>query len=425
MNQSFRSEKKFLFVAVAICAMALSAVTSAQAPPPSGPIPQTLFGMHTEFLGDWPQVPFGALRLWDVGVSWDKLCPNNSTCDFTPLDKAIAKAKAGGVPKVLYTFGHTPPWASSKPKDTTCFLVGGGSATDPGGCDPPVDLNSDGTGTDQTFKNFVTAIANHAGNQIAYWEIWNEPTSPGQWHGTTAQLIRMAQDASQIIKAANPNALILSPCPVGPHQAATWMDGFLSGGGGKYVDIISFHSYVTNYVAEQVITGGTTMHAVMAKYGQQNKPLWSTEGGWQADSGVRTEALQAAFLARFYVLHWSSGIQRLYWYAWDDPKFGTLWDSKNGMHPAATTYKVMQNWMVGATMPQSCSVNNSTYTCPLTRSSAYQAEIVFNPNSTLSYSAPSQYIQYRDITGKTYPVPANGVVHIGPAPIMLETSTPH
>ena len=324
--------------------------------------------------------------------------------------------------KCFIPSGILRPGLSSDPTDTSCFAAGGGSATDPGGCDAPVDVNADGTGTDQTFKNFVSAIATHVGTQIAYWEIWNEPTSPGQWRGTTAQLIRMAQDASHIIKAANLNALILSPCPVGPNAAATWMDGFLSGGGGQYVDIISFHSYVNNDVAEQVITGGTTMHAVMAKYGQQNKPLWSSEAGWGADSSASTDILQTAFLARYSILHWSSGIQRLYWYAWDNPTFGTLWDSTNGIHPAGNTYQVMENWLVGATMPQSCAVNNSTYTCPLTRSGAYQAQIVFNPNSTLSYSAPSQYIQYRDVFGNMYPVP--NALTIGPAPIMLETNTP-
>ena len=108
MSSSFRPGK-MLFVVFAICAISL--MTSAQVAPPSGPIPQTLFGMHTNNLGDWPLVPFGAFRLWDVGVNWDKLCANSSACDFTPLDNAIAEARANGVPEVLYTFGHTPPWA--------------------------------------------------------------------------------------------------------------------------------------------------------------------------------------------------------------------------------------------------------------------------------------------------------------------------
>ena len=416
MNQSRRSGKMYLLLAFAICSMAISVVTSAQVTP--GPIPQTLFGMHTNSIGDWPKVPFGAFRLWDVGVNWYKLCPTSSTCDFAPLDAALAKAQAAGVPEVLYTFGHTPTWASSNPTSTLC------GAVDLGGCFPPPDLNSDGTGTDQTYKDFVTAIANHAGSQIKYWEVWNEPTTANQWQGTTAQLVRMSQDASAIIKAANPNALILTPPPVGG-AAANWMSGYLAAGGGKYVDIISYHTYVDPSMgAVQVVTTAANVHAAMAKYGQQSKPLWSSEGSWGQDSNLATEALQADFLAQFYILHWSSGVQRLYWYSWDNSEYGTLWDSTNGMHPAATAYTQVQNWLVGATMPESCSVSSSTYTCPLTRSGAYQAQIVFNPNSTLTYTAPSQYIQYHDILGNTHTVPANGQITIGPSPIMLETNTP-
>ena len=407
-----------MLVAFGIFAVAISVVTSAQVAPPSGPIPQTLFGMHTNSIGDWPQAPFGAFRLWDVGVNWYKLCPTSSNCDFTPLDDVITKAQAAGVSDLLYTFGHTPTWASSNPTSTLC------GAVDLGGCYPPPDLNSDGTGTDQTFKEFVTAIATHAGSQIKYWEIWDESTTPNEWQGTTAQLIRMTQDASQIIKATNPNALILNPSPVGA-AAAAWISGFLAGGGGQYVDIISYHTYVDPSVgAEQVVTTAAAVQAVMAQFGQQSKPLWSTEGGWGSDANLSTEILQAAFLARFYVLHWSSGIQRLYWYAWDNSEFGTLWDSTNGIRPAGTAYQIVENWLVGATMPESCSESNSTYTCPLTRSSAYQAQIVFNPSSTTLTTAPSQYIQYRDIFGNTYPLPTNGAVTIGPAPIIVETNTP-
>lgn len=383
-------------------------------------IPDSLFAMHTNSIGQWPQVPFGAFRLWDVGVAWFRLCPNSPTCDFTPLDNAIAKANANGVTDLLYTFGHTPTWASSDPTDTTCFGHGGTSTTNPGGCEAPPDVNADGTGTDAIFKQFVTSVATHAGPRIKYWEMWNEPTASGQWKGTTAQLVRMTKDAAQIIKSLNPNAVILSPCPVGG-AAPNWMDGFLSQGGGPSVDIIAYHSYVTQAVAEQVVSQAKNMHAVMAKYGQQNKPLWSTEAGWGRDTDIPDLNLQAAFVARYYVLHWSFGIQRLYWYAWNNPTFGTMWDSTSGLHPAAATYKVVENWLVGAVMPQACSIaSNATYTCPLTRSGGYQGLIVFNPSSTLSYTAPSQYMQYRDIKGATHAMPTNGVVTIGPAPLLLE-----
>ena len=84
-----------------------------------------------------------------------------------------------------------------------------------GQCDPPSDLKPDGSGSDQSWKDFVSAIVTHNKNSvdahIRYWEIWNEPHTPNQWKGTNAQLIRMAEDARRIILGVDPNAIIVSP----------------------------------------------------------------------------------------------------------------------------------------------------------------------------------------------------------------------
>src|SRR5579872_692919 len=92
---------------------------------------------------------FGGVRLWDSGTAWALINYAPGQYDWSILDAWINDAKKHQV-DLVYCFGRVPLWASSKPNDTKCANGGG-----PGQCDPPNDLNKDGTGTNQHFKDFV------------------------------------------------------------------------------------------------------------------------------------------------------------------------------------------------------------------------------------------------------------------------------
>src|SRR5437868_11779365 len=127
----------------------------------------------------WPSDAFGDLRLWDSSTAWGQINTSAGVYDWSTLDAWLTAASQHGK-DVLYTFGVVPTWASSNRNDTTCFYLAGA-------CDPPNDLNPDGTGTDQHWKSFVTAIATHSYNRTAghikFWELWNEPDEPWYWTG--------------------------------------------------------------------------------------------------------------------------------------------------------------------------------------------------------------------------------------------------
>src|SRR6202043_2962748 len=125
---------------------------------------------------------------WITGTSWGDLNPAPSVYDFSNLDVWIATAQAHNA-DIVYTFGETPAWASSSPT-TVC----GTNGSPNGSCAPPNDLNADGTGSNQHWKDFVTAVVTRAAGKIKYWEIWNEPTVVGYWQGTNPQMLRLAQD---------------------------------------------------------------------------------------------------------------------------------------------------------------------------------------------------------------------------------------
>jgi len=413
--------------------------SSSAAPGPSGPIPATFFGlqMHKPLIADgqpWPTVPFGAGRLWDSGVSWAEVNKSPGTYDWELLDKWLAKYHEHGIDDLLYTFGRVPQWASSKPNDSSCAFHGNGS------CDPPNDLKADGTGPNQHWKDFVTAIATRnksgLGARIRYWEIWNEPYNEGQWTGTNAQLVRMARDARTIILASDPGAVIVSPSSfMKTPRAQQWMENYLHDGGGESADVIAFHGYVNTgrpgvYPdATEIVSAVETLRKMMKGAAQESKAIFDTEASWGRASTMGFEGdddFESAFLAQSYLLQWSSGVSRFYWYAWNNEQFGTLWSpdavdpSRPGhLHGAGAAYKQIYNWMVGATMNPLCSASgDGIWTCGLTRPGGYEALAVWSVGGNKSYAPNARFKKMEDLTGNTSAI-TGGKVSIGFKPVLL------
>lgn len=386
----------------------------------------------------WPCVSFGGMRLWDSQVHWRDINTGPGVYDWTLLEEWLADAQLHNV-NVLYTFGEVPSWASSDPGDSSCH---GGL----GACDPPNDLNPDGSGSDQHWKDFVGALVSYNQNSrtghIKYWELWDEGLgNPLRWTGTIAQLIRMARDATAIIKSADPSALILN-ASFGPElrNSRDLLAQYLAAGGGQYTDVVSLHGYVTRRGSagnpEDLINNINLSRSVLKKYGQGNRPLWDTEAGWGdiRNSGFTDRDLQAAFLARFYLLHWSVGIARFYWYEWNNQTDGALWvpnphDPKlpGTLLKPGVAYAEVEKWIVGATLSSACAPQGTIWTCKLSRSGGYQAEAIWDTAEickqgtcdTIEYTVGAQYKLYRSLNGKTTGI-TNSTVPIGIKPILVE-----
>ena len=352
--------------------------------------------------------------------------PSASTYKWEPLNGWLNFAKSHGVTNILYTFGVIAPWISSNPTLNTCRYG-------PGTCAPPTDLNSDGTGTDQAFKTFVTALANQGLGRINFYQLWDTPQDPTHWTGTAAQILRLSQDAYTIIKSIDPTATVLGP-PVGAYhvpisntcyigtQEVKWFYSLsnTTGPATKYVDVPSFNTYFTS-TAEDIVAQIQCLKTKLQPYGFGTAPLWATEGSWGKSSDLSNLTSQAAFLARSYLVQMSNGVVRFYWYSWNDPNWGTLWDYFTGNHPAGIAYAQVYKWVVGATLSQPCAGNSGVWKCVFTRANGYQAQAVWTTSGTTqTYTAPSQYINYLTLTGAKTAVPGTGQVTIGPSPILLQ-----
>jgi len=161
------------------------------------------------------------------------------------------------------------------------------------------------------------------------------------------------------------------------------------------------------------------MQGVMSAYGQSAKPLWDTEASWGPAEHLPNEEEQVSFVARHYILQWSKGVQRSYWYAWDDTRYGTLWDKNRGLRKPGIAYREVYRWLAGATMTLPCAMaSDSTWTCGLTRPGGYEALLVWNPSSTKWYKPAARFEQYLTLVGETFTI--KGPVPIGSQPILLQ-----
>jgi hypothetical protein len=366
-------------------------------------VPDSFFGLSVlNFTKDITTLPFYTTRTWDAyPLDWADLNPSSGTYNFSSLDTFIQLNQSRGS-DIIYTLGRTPQWASSKPNQASMYY--------PGQCAPPASLND--------WDDFLQAIATHAAGRIKYWELWNEPDDTLFYCGDVPTMVLMAQHAENIIKGIDPSAVILGPGVT----SRTWLTSFLADGGGASVDVIAFHGYASGN-AEDIVPLIASYRAVMSAGKVSTKPLWDTEGSWGAGFVGPVMAHQVGFVAKYYLLQWSLGVDRFVWYAYDGTQVWGGLSISNSPTAAATAYRQTYSWLVGASMTQPCVQSTSlVWTCGLTRPGGYAAEAVWIPNSTATFKVPAQFVQYLDLAGVVHPI-TSSTLSIGDQPILLETGS--
>ncbi len=362
--------------------------------PPASPIPSTLFGMHIHNLGSstpWPQIQFHAWRLWDAHVAWMQLEPNKGTWDFSKLDLDVEQAQLHDV-ELLLTLGMTPKWASARP-DERCPYGSSGCLAEPS------DIGA--------WRDYVRTVATRYKGKIHAYEIWNEPNA--FFTGRTDQMVTLTREAEGILKAIDPQNIVVSPSATAGERGVQWLGDFLDAGGGNFVDVIAFHFYVSPQKPEAIAPLSVKVRAVMQSHGAGAKPLWNTETGYLMQDRmtrvlpspaygnlVLDEPQQSAYVARAYIVGWASGISRFYWYAWDDGYMGQTEADGKTLKPSASAYGEIEQWLVGGRMVFCGADAAQTWTCQLNRNNANQW-IVWNANGTVNFTIPANW-QVRSVT---------------------------
>ena len=370
-------------------------------------VPLNYFGLTVlNFEGLQPQAAFGTARSWDEypGLDWADANPASGTYNFNGIDAFIQQNQKAGR-DMIYTFGRTPLWASSKPQASTPYGMGQ--------CGAPANLSS--------WDAYVYAIVTHAAGRIHYWELWNEADDVQFYCSDVPSLVNMAADAYRIIKGIDPTAQVLSPSTTS-YPGPGWISQYLQAGGGQFADILSVHGYWDTQ-AEDITLALQSYASVFAAYGQSAKPLWDTETSFSPNpsSTPMSPVNCGAFLAKEYLLQWQSGVSRFVWYAYDGGQGGSLWDPVNGLSLAGTAYNTVQQWMVGSTITKPCAADsNNTWTCILSRNGS-TAEVIWNSGTTLSIETAPSYTVRTDLTGKSTAISAS-TVQIGNSPLLIHGS---
>ena len=260
------------------------------------PRPHLGYGANIAALGDVTilnDMGFG----WFVHyLDWASAEPNKGGYDWANLDNIIEAAESSGL-KAILRVALTPDWAWS----------GGGDTTG-----PPDNMDD--------FGDFMEALATYAQGKVAGYVIWNEPNLPYEWgwnDPSPAQYVEMLQAVYPRIKAADPDAVVITAgmattgggggaaCGVGTGIALQKVSPFtqnlyaagvmpdldficgiyLSGGQG-YFDVLGSHPYGFAAAFDELPSTGLAFRrveqqrAVMEAMGDSAKQVWAIEFGW-------------------------------------------------------------------------------------------------------------------------------------------------
>jgi hypothetical protein len=374
--------------------------------PPQQIVPQSFFGMHIHHANTstpWPSVPIGEWRLWDAYVTWPYLEPHKGQFRFSTLDAYVSLAHQHNT-GLLLPLGLSPSWASTRPLEKSVYQLG--SAAE------PKDI--------QDWRAFVRAVVTRYRGQINAYEIWNEPNLPQFCSASVGQILVLTREASQIIHDVDPSALVVSPSAT-ETKGLAWLSEFLAKGGGEYVDVIGYHLYVNPQPPEAMVPLVQQIRQILANNGQAFKPIWNTEANWFSPKPFPSEDLAAAYLARSYVLNWAAGVQRLYWYAWDNHgvQVATTQPDNRTLTPAGRAYRTVYQWLAGAQMTSCQQDANHTFICQLNRDSSSQW-IVWNPDGTHAFNIPTAWhiASLTPLLAEPYTLKSS-LTTIGPSPVLL------
>ncbi len=137
-------------------------------------------------------------------------------------------------------------------------------------------------------------------------------------------------------ESENPDMVMCAPSSGLEDHSIDWLDKFYQQGGKPYFDVLDLHSYCKisgghkvpeGYPAgapEAMYDNMRKIRSVLAKHGDQDKPVISTEFGYSDakvnnPSGKITLLSQAQYIVRGLVIHHALGFKRVFLYSfWDE-----------------------------------------------------------------------------------------------------------
>ncbi|MEO8464666.1 MAG: hypothetical protein ABI640_04940 [Gammaproteobacteria bacterium] len=240
------------------------------------------------------------------------------------LETAVDTAREHGVqPLLILEYGH-PLYGTDKPRTDAAIAA---------------------------FTAYAAFVVKHFAGRVRLFDLWNEwdahtgRTTPG----SADDYVALARRVYPALKAASPDAVVLSGGITTFGLSQGWMERFFALGGAAFVDGLSLHPYNfeqrTANTPEVAIAELDRMNVLMASAGRM-LPIYVTELGYPTYTGRGgvSRDTAGAYLARFMLLASTRPyVAGVWWYCLrdqgDDPankehNFGVL-DSALRAKPAA------------------------------------------------------------------------------------------
>ncbi|NUS73461.1 MAG: cellulase family glycosylhydrolase [Corynebacteriales bacterium] len=280
----------------------------------------------------------------DVGWSTSQPNPELPTAErwYNKRIQTLLQEASNRNMRVLLTVHQSPEWSRA----------GGGGVKQ-----FPDDPNS--------IAPWLRWMAEQYGDQVAAWEIWNEPNLTeftGIEDDTEAarRYTALLKVSATALRSVLPEVKVIYG---GPSQSDDdFIEETYKNGAKDYFDVLAVHPYQDDQTVEPEKSDrgkpGRVMHfpevlEVMAKYGDENKPVWWTEFGYSVHAntggeeswrkGVPTNEVSADYYRRTFEL------ARKYWPQVQVAVMYTAYSPENG-GPHQHGYRILE--ADGTVLPQ-------------------------------------------------------------------------
>jgi hypothetical protein len=282
-------------------------------------------------------------------LSWANLQPGGGREGWEPYDRRLQQLAGAGI-SVIGMLLTTPGWASGREENEDGWYWY-----------PPADP--------KTYGAFVEAAVRRWKDQVAVWELWNEPDKDGTWrpHADPGGYAALLAEGYAAVKRADPNALVMVGS-VYVHDAhnegLAFMEQVVAASGGRLnFDLMGIHTFMNDRQPEDTSPVTVVQNLPwriqvtrewLARHGRGDMPIWITEDGASVCTGCgdqgTTEQRQAERLVRRYMLALANGAAHFDYFQMKDKfnagpgdVYGNMSVLRNDLspRPAFQAYKTM------------------------------------------------------------------------------------
>ncbi|MBB5853607.1 helix-turn-helix domain-containing protein [Amycolatopsis umgeniensis] len=286
--------------------------------------------------GLMPSFGVGSVRLWDSGTRWQNLEPERGRPEWSTLDRLVESANRAGFP-VLFVFGGTPAWAAP----------GGPPSAYPDGsrAAPPDDLAD--------WDRFVGNVVKRYRDRIESYELWDMANHPKFFTGPVERLVEMVRRASRIIKAGDPDALVVCPSmgQLSDPAHRRILERFGELRGYESCDAAAVKLYPRR-LADPPETMLALADEIEQSFHRTNghANVWSTGTDFDVPYQPPVDPARAAdYAARFFLIGLYAHFKRMYFYNWGSGRVPIVLQPAGGPPTRAAAHvERLGQWLDGA-----------------------------------------------------------------------------